>query len=277
MNYGNGHNMNNPNAVPQMSAELPLSILLTQRCIKFANSQRAVDIIDNGIACLFKQLTDETFSTESDFSKDLSGAFKAALPTNLSNILELQHYNALIIKSIREAWASSDIGAEMVERMTDLVEEFTHDQAIPKYILASDLWAAFIEENATRAVEEQWKKPQVVVTQFDNGDHIWIGLHPEYTTNTPYPTGPKSSAHECDFMLAFSAQYRLERDSKTAILYDGKPAYSLFAGYMDRGTLGKSVIKPYSRFDRLILALYYGGSLLLWDKSPEGLRYPGNE
>lgn len=161
--------------------------------------------------------------------------------------------------------------------MTDLVEEFTHDKAIPKYILASDLWAAFIEVNAQRAVEEQWKKPQVVVSQFDNGDHIWIGLHPDHPTKSPYPIGPKISAHECDFMLAFSAQYRLERDSKTAILYDGKPAYSLFSGYMDRGTLGKSVIHPYSRFDRLVLALYYGGSLLLWDKSPEGLRYPGNE
>ncbi|CNF64560.1 Uncharacterised protein [Yersinia enterocolitica] len=40
-------------SVSQQPTELPLSALLTQRCVEFSNSPKAVEIIDKGIEKLF--------------------------------------------------------------------------------------------------------------------------------------------------------------------------------------------------------------------------------
>lgn len=271
----NGHAVDNGDSISPQSVELPLSALLAQRCKQFANSPKAREIIDSGIEDMFKAMVSTTFRSEGDFGKQMLHAFKAALPTNAVDLLDLRQYNSLVLQSIREAWAASSIKEDMVERMTDLVTEFSNDKIIPKFILASELWAAFIDGNEVRAIEERWKKPQVVVSKFDNDDYIWIGLHPEQSSNPPYSSGTKSSTHECDFMLAFSAKYSHDHDSKVPVIEDGKPVYELFAGHMESGVLGKTVVHAYSRFDKLVLALYYGGSLLLWDYGPEEINYLG--
>ncbi|WP_145517512.1 hypothetical protein [Yersinia mollaretii] len=258
------------------ASELPLSALLTERCNQFANSPKAVKIIDSGIEKMLTDMVNDVFRADGNFGKQLTEVFKAALPTNIATIVDLQRYNSLVIQSIREAWDSSRIEGSLVERMTDLVTEFTREGAIPKYVLASDLWAAFLEENNARAIEERWRKPQVIISQFENGDYIWIGLHPEQSSPKHYYGGVKNSAHECDFMLAFSAKYHCEHDTKIPVMRENKPVYELFAGHLDRGTLGKTVLNAYSQFDKLVLALYYGGSLLLWDKNPKDIHYPGD-
>ncbi|MBS0056917.1 hypothetical protein [Yersinia sp. Marseille-Q3913] len=263
--------------VCQPSTELTLSALLTERCIQFANGPQAVTIINNGIEKMLINIVNDTFHLGGLFGKQLADVFKAALPTNISNIVDLQHYNSLIIQSIRDAWATSRIEANIVERMTDLVTAFIQDGAIPKFILASELWAAFIEENHARAIEERWKTPQVIVSEFENGDYIWIGLQPEQSRQSLYSNEIKRGPHECDSMLAFSAKYHHGPDGKIVMLHDGMPVYELFAGHLENGVLGKAVINAYSRFDKLVLALYYGGSLLLWDKNPKKMKYPGND
>lgn len=57
------------------------------------------------------------------------------------------------------------------------------------------------------------------------------------------------------------------------LLQDGNNVYELIGGRVEDKILGKKIIKAYSRFDKLVLALYYGGSLLVWDESPEDICY----
>ncbi len=263
-------------ATSKPAAELTLSDLLTQRVTQFANSDTAVEIIDKGVEKLFKDLVDDAFRSYGDFGKKLNEAFKASLPTNISEVIDLPKYNQMVVNLTREAWANSGVTSDMQQKVLALVEKFTSDEAIPKFIMASDLWAAFIEEHQERATEEQWEAPQVFVEDSDYG-FIYVGLHPEAESQSRYSSCKKSSAHSCDFMIAFKPQEKREDRTETPVTHEGHQVYELFAGHMDNGVLGKKVIRAYSRFDKLVMALYYGGSFLAWDESPEDISYPGHD
>lgn len=260
-------------AATSLPPESTLSELLTARCVQFANSPKAVEIIDQGIEKLFKELVSDAFRSYGDFGKQITDAFKASLPTNISDVIDLPKYNQMVVNLTREAWANSGVTTDMQKKVLELVEEFTSDEAIPKFVMASDLWKAFIEDNEERATEEQWDAPQVFVEESEYG-HIWLGLHPEPANTNRHSSSRTLSAHSCDFLLALSPQKTREGRTETPATHEGHQVYDLFAGHMDNGVLGKKVISAYSRFDKLVMALYYGGSLLVWDESPEDISYP---
>ncbi|AJW29001.1 hypothetical protein Z042_26325 [Chania multitudinisentens RB-25] len=58
--------------------------------------------------------------------------------------------------------------------------------------------------------------------------------------------------------------------------HEGHPVYDLYHGHVDGGVLGKKLSKAYSHFDKLIAALYYGGSFLVMDQIPDAyeMTYP---
>jgi hypothetical protein len=258
--------------------ELTLSALLTQRCTNFATSDKAVEIIDQGIEKMFKDLVGDAFRSYGDFGKLLNEAFKAALPTNISAVIDLPTYNSMVINSVREQWAASGIQNDMQQRVLELVKEFTTDKAVPKFIMASDLWKAFIEDNSDRAAEEQWERPQVFYEESEDMDgYFRIGLHPEQESAGRYSKS-RDSAYACDFYFAFSPQKEPE-SRNTPLMHEGHPVYELYSGHVDGGVLGKKVISAYSRFDKLIMALYYGGSFLVMDEIPDSdeMTYPHYE
>lgn len=259
--------------------ELTLSALLTQRCMNFAASDKAVEMIDQGIEKMFKDLIGESFRSYGDFGKLLSDAFKAALPTNISAVVDLPSYNTLVINSMREAWTNSGVHTDMQQRVLELTKEFTSDKAIPKFILASELWAAFVEDNKESACENQWEQPQVIISEGEYVDgYIRVGLEPNDDSGSRYSRS-RTSAHECNVYLALSPQFNREGRTKEAILHDGHQVYELYSGSLDGSVLGKKVISAYSRFDKMIMALYYGGSLLAWDEAPDAdeMTYPHHE
>ncbi|MEQ1963429.1 hypothetical protein ABLB69_09660 [Xenorhabdus khoisanae] len=253
-----------------MKKELTLGELLTQRCAEFANSEKAVEIVDAGIERLFKNVVEDTFCSYSDFGRMIKISFKEALPANIDNIIDLQKYNQMVVNNMRDAWVNSGVSNDMQEKILELTKEFTSDESVPKYILASDLWKAFIKSNQERAAEEQWEEPQVIIDD-DRDGYVWVGLHAEEATTSIYSNDRKATAHSCSFMLAFALQKDRENQP---LIYGGHNVYELFAGHMEYGTLGKRIIKAYSNFEKLVLALYYGGSYLVWDESPEGICYP---
>ncbi|CAI0906832.1 Uncharacterised protein [Serratia quinivorans] len=254
--------------------ELTLSALLTQRCVNFAASDKAVEMIDQGIEKMFKDLVGETFRSYGDFGKLLSDAFKAALPTNISDVVDLPSYNSLVINSMRESWENSGVHVDMQQRVLELAKTFTSDKGIPKFVMASDLWAAFIEDNREKAAEEQWERPQVIYKESDDLDgYFSVGLH------AAAEDGYRSkidSAYRCDVYLAFSPQQVREERKSTPLMHEGHPVYELYHGHVDSGVLGKKVVSTYSRFDKLVMALYYGGSFLVVDEIPDAdeMTYP---
>lgn len=268
------HHIDTPTfSVSQQPIELPLSVLLTQRCVEFSNSAKAVEIIDKGIEKLFGNLIDDAFGSYSDFGKVMKTAMKAALPTNVENIIELERYNSLVTRLMREKWETAGIESGIVTKMDEMITEFTSEGVIPKFIKASDLWAAFVEDNSERASEERWDCPQSLIKD-DRDGFIYVGLHAEpaggYKTEV-------SKVYNCDVYLGFRAE-RVDGWRGAQILHDEHPVYELFSGSLEHNKiLGKRIIKAYSRFDKLILALYYGGSMLVWNEDPDDLYYPGHD
>lgn len=258
----------------QKSHELTLSALLTQRCVEFSKSPAAVEIIDKGVEKLFTNIVDNAFSSYGDFGKLMGDAMKKALPSGVENIVELERYNALIVRLIREKWATAGIENSIVEQMTALVNEFTSEEAIPAYIMASDFWKTFIEDQSEKALEEQWECPQVHVDRDSSYGSVVVGLHPEPASSGSYFSTTKDRAHSCDFYFHLSPKQDRDGRERINTLHDGHQVYELIGGQVERGVLGKRIIKPYSRFDKLVMALYYGGSVLVWDEEPDDLYYP---
>ncbi|MGO2305994.1 MAG: hypothetical protein ACTH5W_14990 [Providencia sp.] len=250
-----------------MSKELTLSELLTQRCVEFANSEQAVEIVDKGITQLFTSVVNDAFRSYSDFGKAFTKAMESALPNNIEDIIDLKKYNTLVTTKMHDSWENSGIETDLQEKITALAKEFTSDEECPKYIKASELWEAFIEDNASGAMESGWDSPQVFVTDDDDG-FIQVGLHAEEAASSYSSV----SRHKCDYNFSLSAQ-RVNGYKSDLLLQDGHYVYELFGGKVNDKILGKKIIKAYSRFDKLVLNLYYGGSLLVWDESPEDLCY----
>lgn len=250
-----------------MSKELTLSELLTQRCVEFANSEQAVEIIDKGITNLFTSVVDDAFRSYGDFGKSFKKAMENALPTSIEDMVDLKKYNTLVVTKIRESWENSGIEADLQEKITSLAKDFISDAECPKYIKASELWEAFIEDNASDAIESNWDCPQVFIDDERDG-FIRVSLHPEEAGSSYRSIGE----HSCDYKL-FLTDVRIDGYKSELLLHDGHQVYELFSGEVKNNILGKSIIKPYSTFDKLIMNLYYGGSLLVWDESPAHLCY----
>ncbi|ATG18066.1 hypothetical protein CO695_17805 [Providencia alcalifaciens] len=250
-----------------MSKELTLSELLTQRCVEFANSEQAVEIIDKGIANLFNNVVDDAFRSYGDFGKAFKKAMESALPTSIEDMVDLKKYNTLVTEKMRNSWEKSGIETDLQEKVAALVKDFVSEEECPKYIKASDLWEAFIEGNASNAIENGWDSPQVFFDDERDGS-IFVSLHPDEATSS-YNSIRES---ECDYRF-FLSSVREDGYGSELFLHEGHQVYELFGGKVKGNTLGKRIINPYSRFDKLILNLYYGGSLLVWDESPEDICY----
>ncbi|CAG9426731.1 TPA: hypothetical protein ACS73B_002865 [Providencia alcalifaciens] len=253
-----------------MSKELTLSELLTQRCIEFAHSEQAVEIVDKGIANLFKNVVDDAFRSYGDFGKAFKNAIEGALPANIEDVVNLKKYNTLVTEKMRNSWENSGIEADLQEKIITLVKDFTSEEECPKYIKTSDLWEAFIEDNNESAMENQWESPQVFINDEHDG-FIQVGIHPEERSTSRYLSN-SVSAYSCDYSFHLSMQ-RTGGYNSEPLLQDGNNVYELIAGKVNDKILGKKIVKAYSRFDKLVLALYYGGSLLVWDESPEDIYY----
>ncbi|TDB48054.1 hypothetical protein [Photorhabdus luminescens] len=246
-----------------MNKELTLSELLTQRCVNFTNSEKAIEIIDDGIEKLFKDLVSDTFRSYSDFGRLLTKSFENALPNNISDVIDLQKYNHMIVSRIKEEWVKSSIHNDIQQRIIGLTEEFTSEIATPKHIMASKLWEAFIGDNQEQAHREGWESPQIIINEHDN-KYIWVGLDPRESNSYFYSN--ETSVYGCEIMLALSPKGADE---------ENRQIYELFSGHLNNSDiLGGKVISAYSKFDKLIMSLYYGGSLLVWDESPEDISYP---
>ena len=90
-----------------------LQELLAERVSEFAASERPREMIDAGIAKLFKEIVDEAFRSYGELGKGIKAAFAAALPSNISDSFELTRYNALIANALREQWLNSGIEASI--------------------------------------------------------------------------------------------------------------------------------------------------------------------
>lgn len=252
---------------------------IAKHCSEFEKSPEYAEMIRTHVKSLYEKAIKDTFSW-GNFPDRVKKALESALPENISEVVDLPKYNLLMAKELSSQWEMNGVSEQMVNGMKDLVLKFIKSHEIPKYIKASDLWKAYVEQYQEEAAHEGWERPQVIIAAVEETwdvDNFRIGLNKEPESKYQYSSS-KDKYYQCDTYLCFHLETVKEGRERVSVMHDGHPVYSLYAGELEYSdTLGKQVVQFRSDFERLVGALYYGGSLLVLDESDADEIYYSND
>lgn len=248
---------------------------INDHCRQFEASDEYHDMIRSHVRKLYEKTIEDTFRW-GKFPDAVKKALEEALPANITEMVDMPRYNLLLARTLDEQWQTNAVSDRLVTQMQALVKDFIEQDQVPKFIKASDLWRAYIEQHEEEAAQEQWEAPQVVIDDERDG-FFYIGFEKEPHVESRYSsTRRKDHAISCEVYLGFRQVKSREDRKEVPVLEDGNPVYSLFNGKLEHSdALGKKPAQFYSKFDKLVGALYYGDSLLVLDESDaDEIYYP---
>ncbi|MCX9038829.1 hypothetical protein NLN82_22660 [Citrobacter portucalensis] len=257
-----------------------LANAINQHCRQFEASEEFHNMIAVHVRSLYENAIKDTFRW-GKFPDAVKAALVEALPANITDICDLPKYNLLLARTLDEQWKASAVSERLVTQMRELVKDFIEQDQVPKYIKASDLWAAYIEEHSEEAAHEGWERPQVVIAEPDEDwmqNFFQIGLEKQPHETSRWSTSrEKTHYFQCETYLCFRKETTREDRKEVPVLHDGKEIYSLYSGQLENSdTLGKKPVQFRSKFEKLVGALYYGDSLLVLDAcDADDIYYPG--
>jgi hypothetical protein len=248
-----------------------LQQLLTERVAIFAQSDRPKEIIDANVEKLFKEVIADLFRNYGDLGKAVAESVKKALPGNVDNYFELARYNDLVATALRERWASSGVTGAMLQNAQQAITDAMKDVEIPKTVSLRDILDQFTDAHKQRAVEERWEAPRV---DFEDGPYnsvefLYISFDPEpesdYKARTAlsYTTKSGRTGYQLKYRLSVHIRGKNEQGFQFGDVY---------AATLDDVPLGRH-FSLHSRWERLIGALYFGGSQLVIDCEPDDISY----
>lgn len=241
-----------------------LEQLLHQQISTFVESDKPKEIIDEHVEKMFKSVIDNAFRTYGDMGKAVEEAIKAAMPGNIGDMMGLTRYNNLVANAIREKWEGSGVAADMVRRAQESVEEVLKDFEIPEAISLKELLEAFIEDHAEEATENGWERPRVVCEEEGSFFHLYFDKDPDEASR--YSTRSK-------YALDNNLAARIEVDNDPN--HGGYQVARVYAAKLDGDVMGKRMGVWHSKYDKLVIALYYGEAKLILDCDPDNFSYPG--
>lgn len=260
------------NQAPQVTPiAASLATDIAKHCAAFEQSPEYAEMIRAHVKKLYDEAIKDTFSW-GDFPKAVKKAIQDALPANISELVDLPRYNVLMARTLAEQWETKAVGDQVVQHMQDLVLKFIKEDETPEFIHASDLWAAYIEENAEEALHEGWGAPHVVTTDEDGFFYVGLCKEPEESSSSWRSTS-KNKPYHCDIYLGF---HHVTDEDRKPVQHEGDSVYTLFAGKLENSdALGKKPVQFRSKFEKLVGALYYGNSKLVLNEGAEDIYYPG--
>lgn len=255
-----------------------LANAINDHCRQFEASDEYHDMIRTHVRKLYEKTIEDTFRW-GKFPDAVKKALGEALPANITEMVDMPRYNILLARTLAEQWQANAVGEKLATQMQGLVKEFIEQDQTPKFITASALWQAYIEQYLDDAAHEGWERPEVVVEEKEEswGKFFYIGLNKEPYQNLSWSSNkPAENYFQCEIYLGFRLENEShDRDAKP-LLHEGNEVYSLFTGKLEHSdTLGKRVISFRTKFEKLVGALYYGDSLLVLDESDaDEIYYP---
>ncbi|MDQ8951975.1 hypothetical protein RFH42_03275 [Acinetobacter rudis] len=246
---------------------------IADQCKRFEESQEYKDMITAAVKKLYTGAIDDVFRW-GEFPDRVKEAIKNAMPSDIGNFVDLAKYNTLITNTLKTEWGESGIEDNAVQKIKSVAIDAINNLKIPEFVLMSELFEAFIESNEDEAAENGWEKPNILLKDSESVDGYWsIGFEAEPETTSSYMSA-KTHTFSFENCLNLSPVF-IDRKNKEFKLHEGNECYELYAGKIRGDILGKEVIKPYSEYEKLICALYFGGAyLVLDDFDPEDIYYP---
>lgn len=256
-----------------------LANAINEHCRQFEASEEFHEMVRKHVRALYESAIQDTFRW-GKFPDAVKNALTEALPANISEVCDLPKYNLLLARTLDEQWKTNAVSDRLVTQMQALVKDFIEQDQTPKYIKASDLWAAYIEEHQEEAAREGWERPQVVIAEPDEDwlqNYFQIGLEKEpYQASRWNTSREKTNYFQCETYLCFRKETIREDRKEVPVLHEGHEVGSLYSGQLDGGDpLGKKPVQFRSKFEKLVGALYYGDSLLVLDAcDADDIYYP---
>ena len=255
-----------------------LADAINAHCREFEGSDEFRDMIKAHVRGLYDSAIKDVFRW-GKFPDAVKKSLEEALPGNLSDIVDLPKYNLLLARCLNEQWQENATSESLVSQMQALIKGIIEEDQLPKYIKASALWQAYMEQYLDDATHEGWERPLAIaeINEEAWGKFFKIGLDKEKPSSGSRFSREKESFYECETYLGFRLETQGDGREKTPVIKDGHEVYSLYTGKLEYSdVLGKNAVQFRSRFERLVGALYYGNSLLVLDESdPDEIYYPG--
>ncbi|MCQ0168468.1 hypothetical protein DN388_16040 [Pseudomonas sp. S12(2018)] len=250
-----------------------LQELLAERVAVYAQSDRPRELIDEGIEKLFKEVVNDTFRSYGDFGGAIKEAVKAALPANVSDVFELQRYNALVANALRQRWEAAAVHSTIIEQAEKSIAEVLDGKGlITGEVSLYKLLTAFIDDHKDSAAEEQWERPEIRIEEGDGYGtgstlmHIYFDPAPEDRSSTYYRrrenhqlkhsmhvhiTGQRDAANHWRKCDEFGEVYSAKLDEKKVAIN----------------------MRVRSDWERMLASLYFGNAILVIDCDPDDLSY----
>ncbi|MGM3172528.1 hypothetical protein [Dickeya lacustris] len=264
-------------ATPTVNAT-SLATAINDHCRQFEASEEFRDMIHKHVRALYEKTIEDTFRW-GRFPDAVKKALEEALPGNITEIADLPRYNLLLARALDEQWKTNAVSEQLVTHMQALVKDFIEQDQLPKFIKASDLWRAYVEQYQEEAEQEGWERPQVVVND-DRDGFFYIGFEKEPASERSYryqSKEQKEKAHQCEVYLGFHQKTVRDGRNNNPVMHEGNPVYSLFNGKLEfNDALGKKPVQFRSTFEKMVGALYYGDSLLVLDDEADDICYPND-
>lgn len=248
---------------------------LAEQCKRFEESPEYQEMLKTRVEKLYKEAIDDVFRW-GDFPSRVKEAIKSAMPANINDFVDLAKYNSLVMSTLKSTWESSGIEDNAVKQIQSASIKAIEEMKIPEFVLMSELFEAFIETNAEEAAQENWEKPYILVKE---SEHSCLSEYWQIGFEAAEENYRSSKTHGFQFenCLNIHAVYTDFRE-KTFKMHGEFKCYELYAGKVSEIILGKKIVDPHTKFEKLMCALYYGNAFLVWDDfNPEDLYYPNQD
>ncbi|MCD2755684.1 hypothetical protein PA171_04260 [Pseudomonas aeruginosa] len=252
-----------------------LQDLLAERVTLYAASDRPRELIDEGIDKLFKEVVSDAFRSYGDFGGAIKEAVKAALPANVSDILDLQRYNAIVANALRQRWESAGLSAVILEQADkSITEVLTGDGLLTGEVSLKALLDEFIEHHKERAAENQWERPEIRIEEGDGSYshktlHIYFDPEPE----DRYRSGLYSSSPRSNHSLKHAIHISIKGERETGDRWKPKVQFGeVYSAKLDDEKIAIDM-QVHSKWERMLASLYFGNAILVIDCDPDDLSY----
>ena len=251
-----------------------LQALLAERVTAYAQSDRPRELIDEGIEKLFKEVVSDTFRSYGSFGDAIKGAVKAALPANVSDVFELQRYNALVANALRERWAAAALQSTVLEQADKAIAEVLDgDGLITGDISLRALLDEFIVEHKDKAAEERWSRPEIRFEESECGSStfLYIGFdpEPEHSFNQFAYRSDRRSIHSLKHSL--HVHVKGERDTGDRFRSEERFGEVIGAKLDDKKIAVNMQVR--TKWERMLASLYFGNAVLVIDCDEDEFSY----
>lgn len=257
-----------------MSTASPtLEQMVLEHVSKFSKSTRPGELIAASMEKLFADAIQEVFAQDGELASAVRNAVKDALPANVSSLLDLPRYNDLLATALKAQWASSGVTNDLLRRSQTVIDEVLKEDIVPEFVSLSELIANFVEEHQDDALIGGWSAPLVSIremnTAMSSGKMVHVCFDPE--PEKSYLATQKQMGEEPVARSEFDMANRLSIRINGANAL-GHEFGEVYSAQLEGVPIGRNFML-YTKWEKLVAALYFGGAKLVIDCAETDFSY----